>query len=283
MSPGPADITPAFAARFPAACLNSRYRCGNASDAASYKRSPTSVNSYLRSLRSLLGKHWKPKGFVTANPWHKANYLNAARGKRVRVPAEDAVAGFFAWLATRHPGWELPRLFVTVKMLAGCRTADLCQALTVDLGADSLTLSAEATKTRESRTVPLPADLVEELRLHAGRVLLWERAATECRIHRAGTRDGHASGFVPKAWRVTVENLFREFNRGRPPAGKLRPHDLRARAITLVAAATQSVDATAQAMGVDPQTARHYLDARKAFDGSGILRAAQAALRVGSA
>ena len=34
-----------------------------------------------------------------------------------------------------------------------------------------------------------------------------------------------------------------------------------------------------QAMGVDPQTARHYLDAKKAFDGSAVLRAAQDALR----
>ena len=54
---------------------------------------------------------------------------------------------------------------------------------------------------------------------------------------------------------------------------------MRARAITLIAAATQSVDATAQAMGVDAQTARHYLDAKKTFDGSAILRAAQAAFR----
>ena len=37
---------------------------------------------------------------------------------------------------------------------------------------------------------------------------------------------------------------------------------------------TQIVDATAQAMGVDPQTARHYLDAAKAFDRSEILRKA---------
>lgn len=50
-----------------------------------------------------------------------------------------------------------------------------------------------------------------------------------------------------------------------------------------MAAATQSVDATALAMGVDPQTARHYLDASKAFDGSAVLRAAQAGLRAGAA
>ena len=280
--PGPAAVTPAIATRFPAACLNSRYRRGRASDAAAYKRSPTSVNSYLRSLRSLWGKHWKPKGYVTSNPWKDAAYLNAPRGKRVRVPAEDAVAAFFDWLAARHPGWNLPRLFVTVKMLAGCRTMDLCKTLTADLGADSLTLAAEATKTREARTVPLPADVLAELRRHAGPTFLWERAAIEGRKYRPGSRDGHPDGFRPAAWQTTVQNLFREFNKGRAAADRVRPHDLRARAITLVAAATQSVDATAQAMGVDPQTARHYLDARKAFDGSAVLRAAQAGLRQGS-
>ncbi len=280
--PGPAAVTPAVAARFPALCLSTKYRRGKASDAANYRQSPVTVNSYLRSLRSLWSKHWKPKGFAPTNPWKEANYLNAPRGKRVRVPAEDAVAAFFAWLTARYPGWELPRLFVTAKMLAGCRTADLCRTLTADLGADALTLSAEVTKTREARSVPLPADVIADLRRHAGPVFLWEHAAAECRAHRGGATDGHAGGFSPASWQHTVQNLFREFNRGRAPADRVRPHDLRARAITLVAAATQSVDATAQAMGVDPQTARHYLDARKAFDGSAVLRAAQAALRTGS-
>ncbi len=53
------------------------------------------MNSYLRSLRSLWGKHWKLKGFAVSNPSKEANYLNAPRGKQVRVPAEDAVAAFF--------------------------------------------------------------------------------------------------------------------------------------------------------------------------------------------
>ena len=127
--------------------------------------------------------------------------------------------------------------------------------------------------------MPLPADVVAALRACAGKVWLWERAATECAIHRPSRMSGHAGGYSPSSWRHTVQNLFREFNASRPAEVRLRPHDLRARAITLIAAATQSVDATAQAMGVDAQTARHYLDAKKAFDGSSILRAAQVALR----
>lgn len=278
---GPADITAALAHRFTGKCLSTTFKRGRASDSARFKRTPTSVNTYLRSLKSLWGrKHWgRPGGFVTVNPWAEVAYLNAPRGKRVRVPDEGAVTAFFAWLAVRHPGWALPRLYVTVKMLAGCRTLDLCKTRTADLTADGLILSAEATKTREARRVPLPADVLAEVREVAGPVWLWGRAAAECREYRPGTSDGHAAGYSPKSWGHTVQNLFREFNKGRPSAGRLRPHDLRARAITLVAAATQSVDATAQAMGVDAQTARHYLDAKKAFDGSSILRAAQEALR----
>jgi UDP-glucose 6-dehydrogenase len=47
----------------------------------------------------------------------------------------------------------------------------------------------------------------------------------------------------------------------------------------VAAAATQSVDTTARAMGVDLQTARHYLDAGRAFDGSGVMKQATNLLR----
>ena len=44
-------------------------------------------------------------------------------------------------------------------------------------------------------------------------------------------------------------------------------HDLRKRFITLTLAATHSIDQTAEAIGIDPRTARrHYLDAKRAID-----------------
>ncbi|MDB5311179.1 MAG: hypothetical protein JWO38_5381 [Gemmataceae bacterium] len=188
------------------------------------------------------------------------------------------MAEFFVWLSKKHPGWDLPRLFVQVKMLAGCRTLDLCKVKTADLGRESLTLTAEAAKTREARTVPLPADVVSTVRRLAGPVWLWERSLEESKQYRPCPRTHAMTGFSPSTWRWTIQNLFREFNEGRPDKSRLRPHDLRARAITVVATATQSVDATAQAMGIDPQTARHYLDAGKAFDRSAILRRASSLL-----
>ncbi|VTR93342.1 integrase family protein : : Phage_integrase [Gemmata massiliana] len=273
---GPADVTNALAHQFKRKFLSGTYARGKASDAKRYTRSPTSCTTYLRALRSLWHKHFRPLGYVTENPWHEVPYPNVPRGKRVRVPPEQAVTDCFKWLEQKHPGWGLPRLFVQVKMLAGGRTLDLCKVRTADLGADSLTLTAEATKTREARTVPLPADVLTELRKVAGPIWLWENSAEESRRYRPNpqTKNKKVGLYRPSTWRWTIQNLFREFNAGRPEKSRLRPHDLRARAITVVAAATQNVDATARAMGVDPQTARHYLDAAQAFDRSDILKRA---------
>lgn len=279
---GPAGVTVELAHKFKREFLRQSYARGTASDAATYKRAPTTALTYLRSLRSLWAKHFKPAGFVRDNPWKEVPYPNISRGRRVRVPEEAAIGDFFAWLERRHPGWELPRLFVTVKMLAGCRTLDLCLARSVDLGPTSLTLSESATKTREARTIDLPPDVIAALRRVAGPRWLWERAPAECFVHRPSPRvkaRGLKAPYDASSWRWTVANLFREFNEGRAPSARLRPHDLRARAITIVAAASQSVDATAQAMGVDVQTARHYLDSAKAFDGRAVLRLATDLLR----
>lgn len=69
-----------------------------------------------------------------------------------------------------------------------------------------------------------------------------------------------------------MSNIFREYNRAHP-GKKVKPHDLRKRAITLTTLASGSVDATAQAIGIDPQTARrYYLDAQAAFDSEALLK-----------
>jgi len=146
--------------------------------------------------------------------------------------------------------------------------------MTTDLGPDSLTLPAGATKTREARKVPLTAELVADLRRLAGPKWLWERSLEESKRFRPNPRTKSLTAFDPSTWRWTLQNLFKEFNRGRTAETRLRPHDLQARAITIVVTATGSVDATAQVMGVDPQTARHYLDAKKAFDSEKTMRGA---------
>ena len=67
-----------------------------------------------------------------------------------------------------------------------------------------------------------------------------------------------------------MKNIFREYG---STGGKLRSHGLRKRAITLTALATQNVDQTAEAIGIDPATARkYYLDAKAAYNGAGVLQ-----------
>jgi integrase len=227
----------------------------------------------LRLLRALWKKRLRPLGHVADNPWLDVPFPNTPKGKRVRVPEEGVVAEFFDWLDARYPKWELLRLFVKVKTLAGCRTFDLCQAKTADLSEGSLTLTAAVTKTKEPRTIPLLPEIAADLKRLAGPVWLWERSAEDSRKYRP-----HPSRrellFRPSTWKWTVENIFREFNAGRSPASRLRPHDLRARAITVLVTATKNVDATAPAVGADPQTVRHYLNAAKAFDGMEVMRKA---------
>ena len=268
---GPNEITEELAHRFKREFLSGTFVRGKASDAARYVRTPTSCTTYLRSLRSLWQRHWKPAGFVRANPWLEVPYPNQPKGKRVKLPSEDAVTALLAWLETRHPSWELPVLFVQTKLVAGCRTLDLCKVKSSDLDGEQLTLSAAVTKTRTARTVPLPAELAKKLHRIKGPVWLWEQYVKDVPVYRP-VKSGNPTAYDPSNWRWTIQNLFREFNKKRPAKDQVRPHDLRARAITLVAAATQSVDATAEALGVDPQTARHYLDASKAFKGSELMK-----------
>ncbi|AWM38290.1 hypothetical protein C1280_15720 [Gemmata obscuriglobus] len=275
---GPADVTVPLAEQFKRKFMSGTYARGKASDAKRYTRSKTSCATYLRCLRSLWQKHFKPLGHVDGNPSREVEYPNTPRGRRVTVPAEETVTAFFTWLAQRHPGWELPKLFVQVKIVAGRRTLDLCKVRTTDLGADTLTLSAETTKTREARVVPLPAQLATALKTHAGPVWLWERSAEESKLHRPDRKKHGVTEYKPTTWGWTIQNLFHEFNESRPGEQNLRPHDLRGRAFTLVAATTGDVYATAAALGADPQTARHYLEAAKAFDRSGILKQAAAIL-----
>ncbi|MFO0800027.1 MAG: hypothetical protein U0804_21350 [Gemmataceae bacterium] len=146
----------------------------------------------------------RPLGHVKDNPWLDVPYPNAPRGKRVRVPEEDTVTAFFKWLAAKHPGWELPRLFVRVKMLAGCRTIELCELMSADLDGDQLTMSAEVTKTRTARTVPLPADVAAELQRVAAPVWLWERSLEESKLYRPNPKSKAKSAYAPSTWRWTV-------------------------------------------------------------------------------
>jgi integrase len=277
-SNGPADVTAEAAKRFRHEYGAGTFKRSKRSDATEFRRSPKTVENAVRRLNGLW-THLRKAGLVgRENPWEEVPRPTVPK-KPVRVPDENTVKEFMAWVRDRYPTWPLLSLFVEVKMLAGCRTMDLCSVLSSGLHDGTLTIDAESDKTHRQRTVPLPPDLFETLEAIKGPVYLWESYTEGAKKHRPGSRN--RDKFTPKTLFWSVNNLFREFNESRPGKPRLTPHGLRRRAITLTTLATQSVDQTAEAIGIDPATARrYYLNARQAFDGQGLLKRMADVLRV---
>ncbi len=70
-----------------------------------------------------------------------------------------------------------------------------------------------------------------------------------------------------------VADIFPEYRAAFPDRFPITAHDLRRRGITLMVAATGSIDKTAEAIGIHPDTARrHYLDSKKAFDSDELFK-----------
>ncbi|MBX9627565.1 MAG: hypothetical protein K2X82_27440 [Gemmataceae bacterium] len=259
---GPGDVTVADATRFKRLYLSTPTARGRR------PRTPVSCRTYLRSLRSLWAKHFRELGYVGSNPWAEVSYPDVDK-KDVVIPEEESFRAFFKWLDAKYPGWPLIRLFVRVKGLTACRTLDLCQLRPEHLAGGKLVLTPDITKTKRGRVVPLPADVFAGLKAIAGKKHLWERYTADAKVHRPGPRN--RDEFDPKTLYWAVSAIFREYNAAHP-AARVKPHDLRKRGITLTTLATQSVDATAHALGLDPQTARrYYTDATRAFDADALL------------
>lgn len=267
---GPTQVTPELAQRFVRLYAGEKFRRGRASDAPEYSRSPQTVFNAIANL-SIVWSHFKDLGFVRSNPW--AEVKRPRLPKRVPViPTEDSVAVFFRWLEERYPGWELVNVFVQVKMLTGCRLLDLCQVKSsqLDPRTRTLTITADQDKTHRERVIPIPDGLFARLLALRGSTHLWERYVEDTKVYRPGhTR---TETFSPRVMYNAMKAIFRSYRKANPNH-VIRSHDLRKRAITLMTLATQSVDQTANAIGISDQTARrYYLDAGKAFDAQSVMR-----------
>ena len=203
-------------------------------------------------------------GFTNTNPW--AEVPRPLVPKTLpSAPTETDVKLFFDWVDAK--GWEMMSAFLRVKALAGCRTANLCQVKSgqFDSASSVLTIDHTQDKTHRTRVVPLPADLAGTLDRIKGPEYLWESYTQSAKVHRPGRRN--KTEFDPKTLYWAVLDLFEKYQKAHPNRPPIRSHDLRRRAITLTVAATQSVDAAAEALGIHPTTARrHYLDSKAAFD-----------------
>lgn len=276
LSKGPGDVTTEVAKAFLKKYAADGFTRSTAPDAKKYPRSKKTVENAVRRLSALWEK-LKPK-YVATNPWEYVQRPTVPK-KLPSVPSEDEVKAFFNWLEKRHPGWALPRLFVEVKALSGCRLNDLCQLRSEQLNAKrhTLTIHPHQDKTHRERVIPLPADLCEALNKAKGPVYLWERYLEESKTHRPAKITKKRTEFTTELIYHGMQNIFREYAEA---GGKLRSHGLRKRAITLMTLATQNVDQTAQAIGIDAQTARkYYLDAKTAFGGNDLLKKMASILR----
>lgn len=273
-SHGPHDVTAEVAKAFTRKYQQDGFTRSNASDAKRYTRSAKTVENMVRRMSGLWSKIM-PK-FATSNPWALVKRPTVPKTTPA-VPTEETVTGFLDWLTARYPTWELIRAFIEVKMVAGCRLNDLCQVKAAQFNheAATLTILAGQDKTHRERVILLDAELAAKLARVRGAVYLWDRFLAESKVYRKATKTKHREEFTPELLCNAMKNVFREYK-----GGKLRSHGLRKRAITLTTLATQSVDATAQAFGLDPATARkYYLDANQAFNGSELLKRMAGVLR----
>lgn len=265
--PSPADVTVAVAAEFKRLYLTGTYTKSPKPDAKRYPRSVQVVRNVLRHLSSLWSAHWKELGVVAENPWERVAPPDAPK-KVVEVPDEEAFGRLFAWLGERFPDFELLHLFVRVKAFAGCRTLDVCSARSANLDGDVLKL--ELTKTHKPRKIKLPADIAERLHRVKGATWLWERFPQEADKHWP-LKKGRRKAFTVSSLYHGVANVFKKYNRANPQH-KIKPHDLRKRAVTLTTLASGSVDLAAEAIDLSPQTARRYYnDAQKSLRGEELL------------
>lgn len=272
-SVGPHDVTTEIAKTFTRNYQKDGFTRSDAADAKRYTRSAKTVENMVRRMSGLWSKII-PK-LATSNPWLEVKRPTVPKTVPV-IPSDETVGDFYAWLTARYPTWELLHAFVEVKMVAGCRLNDLChlKASQFNLKLATLTISPADDKTHRERIVPLDALLAAKIHRVRGDVYLWEKFLPESKTYRPSSKTKNRERFTPELLYHAVKNIFREF------PGKLRSHGLRKRAITLATLATGSVDETAQAFGLDPMTARkYYLDAKRAFEGSELLKRMAVVLR----
>jgi integrase len=266
----PSEITPALASLFARVWLGGTFTRSKATDAKRYKRRPTTLAFYLRQLSALWGQFLE-LGYAQVNPWKSVRKPNTDKVRK-HVPTEDETGRFMAWVLARYPKWERLHALLNLKALSGCRSSDLCALRTNQLQDGRVVWTADQTKQRDGRAVLVPPELFAALKRLAGPVHLWEHWPEDLKQFRP-SRNQAVTAFSTRTVFWSMGNIFREFANAHPDQPRFTPHALRRRAITLTVSKTQSVDATAAAIGLNPATARkYYLDSQRAFNSDEVFR-----------
>jgi integrase len=248
---GPGGITPAMVSRFKAI----RIRAGV---------KPRTVQGSLENL-GIVYKKWllKECSLLNHNPFEGVS-LPKADKQKPRFVTDAEARDFLDWLERRWRGWRLPRLFLQVKALIGCRITELAAARPGDLKDGRITFIAQTNKGRKERAAILPDPVFEELKALAGTAYIFEGFSEQLRrIYLDRGRPHHAGrikGYSPERLKDWLENEAQHFFKVHPQRLRFKLHNLRGAAMTRAWMAGIKVEDAAIAFGCDPETMRqHYL------------------------
>jgi integrase len=162
----------------------------------------------------------------------------------------------------RFPGWEMPRLFFTVKAMTACQLEDICFLRSEQLDDGRLVFTADTTKNRSERYAVLPADLYEKLNDYKGDTYLWERYPAELiAVNKAKGYPTHRQNpeFSPRRLYLWVVQIMQDYQK--QTGNDFSSHDFRKSAFTRAAEEDIHPKRAAVAFDVTPETMLRYYTA----------------------
>lgn len=259
LAKGPADITDRVAADFKTKYANGII-AGKPKDETKRPRSVKSLDSRIRTLKAVFG-WFKVFRLVDENPFEKVTAPELDRHE-VKYVRESDIVEFFKWMNERFPGWEMPRLFFTVKAMTACRLEDICFLRSDQLEDGRLVFTADTTKNRSERYAALPADLYEKLNAYKGETYLWERYPAELiAVNEAKGYPTHRQNpeFSPRRLYLWVVQIMQDYQK--QTGNDFSSHDFRKAAFTRAAEEDIHPKRAAVAFDVTPETMLRYYTA----------------------
>ncbi len=248
---GPAEITPAMASQYKAI----RREAGVG---------VRTIRGNLENLRIVYSKWWiKECRLLGHDPFAEVKPPKSDKPAPRLVSPQEAQA-FLDWLDTRWETWRLPRLFLEVKGLVGCRITELAATKTSGLKEGRIHFEAVTTKGRKERAVRLPPSIFEELSRLAGRTFVFEAFSDQLRAFYARRGCHHHArrvrGYRPERLKDWMENQAALYFDENPKARKFKLHNFRGTAMSVAKMAGVTFEEAAIAFGCHPETMRaHYL------------------------
>jgi site-specific recombinase XerD len=260
LAKGPADISERIAADFKTKYANGTVAANAKGDAKKRLPSVRSLDSRIRTLKAVFA-WFKALRLVEESPFEKVTAPELDRHE-VKYVRESDIADFFKWMNERFPGWEMPRLFFTVKAMTACRLEDICFIRSDQLEDGRLIFTADTTKNRSERYAVLPDDLYQKLDTYKGDTYLWERYPPELiAVNKAKGYPTHRQNpeFSPRRLYQWVVQIMQDYQK--QTGNDFSSHDFRRAAFTRAAEEDIHPKRAAVAFDVTAETMLRYYTA----------------------